>query len=228
MTNPCPGYKITTGYKKPGRLWSAGYHTGVDLAAPVGTKLVAIRSGKVIHVGWGGWGRAYGAHIIIQHGIYRTMVAHLSVTAVKVGQSVSEGQYIGRVGLTGNTTGAHVHVETRKLPYKYNNVIVNPTSFWPTASKSGHPTYLSKLKYGQKDSESVKNLHRKLNAHKMPGGRNLPVTGNYYNMTDDEVRLCQRLHGFGPTKGSSDPKGRSFVGPEQAKHLGLPDIRNDL
>lgn len=94
-----------------------------------------------------------------------------------------------------------------------------------TSSTSKKPTYLSKLKYGQRDSESVKNLQRALNAHKMPGGTNMPVTGNYLSMTDDEVRLCQRLHGFGPTRGSSDPEGKSYVGPKQAKHLGLPDIR---
>ncbi len=84
----------------------------------------------------------------------------------------------------------------------------------PTASSSS--VTLADLKYGKRNSASVKRLQRALNAHKMPGGNNLPATGNYLGQTDAEVRLCQKLHGYG-----SDAKGRSFVGPRQAKHLGL-------
>jgi murein DD-endopeptidase MepM/ murein hydrolase activator NlpD len=222
MANPVPGYRVTTGYKKPGG-WAAGYHTGVDEAAPHGAKVVALRSGTVTHVGWGGWGNAYGVQVHIRHGHYITMVAHMSRTTVRQGQTVREGQQIGNVGTTGRSTGPHAHIETRVSPYRYNNVIVNPTQFFGASSSGGgggHPTYLSKLKYGQRNSESVKNLQRALNAHKMPGGRNLPVTGYYGPMTDAEVRLCQRLHGFG-----NDPKGKSYIGPKQAVHLKLPDIR---
>ena len=125
MTNPVPGYRVTTGYKRPGG-WAVGYHTGVDLAAPHGAKVVAIASGTVTHVGWGGWGNAYGVQVHIKHGSYITMVAHLSRTTVRRGQSVREGQQIGNVGTTGNSTGPHAHVETRVSPFGYNNRIVNP------------------------------------------------------------------------------------------------------
>jgi peptidoglycan hydrolase-like protein with peptidoglycan-binding domain len=76
------------------------------------------------------------------------------------------------------------------------------------------PVYLSKLVYGQDDSDSVRRLQLHLNAHPLTGGEQLPVTGNYADQTDEEVRLCQGQHGFG-----SDPAGGSSVGPTQAAHL---------
>lgn len=223
MANPVPGYRITTPFGKKGS-WSAGFHTGADLAAPSGAKVVAMRNGTVEHVGWGGWGNAYGVQVIINHGGgMKAAYCHLSRTTVRRGAKVREGQQIGNVGTTGNSTGPHLHVECRLSPYGYNNRVTNPAGYFTSAGGGGGggtPTYLSKLKYGQRDSDSVKNLQRALNAHKMPGGRNLPVTGNYLNGTDDEVRLCQRLH-LPP----ADPKRKSYVGPKQAKHLGLPDVR---
>ena len=81
-------------------------------------------------------------------------------------------------------------------------------------------TYLGKLRFGQQDSDSVRNLQRALNGVKLPGGSTLPVTGNYGPKTDHEVRLHQRTFGFG-----NDPAGGSFVGLRQAVHLRLPGIR---
>jgi len=74
--------------------------------------------------------------------------------------------------------------------------------------------YLSKLHYGQKDSESVRRLQMHLNAHPLQGGERLDTSGNYLEMTDDEVRRCQDQHGFG-----NDPSEGSSVGPKQAAHL---------
>lgn len=221
MTNPAPGYRITIPFGRKGS-WAAGYHPGDDYAAPTGAKVVASRAGRVTHVGWGGFGQAYGAHVVIDHGNgVRSLYAHLSRTTVRVNQSVRDGQQVGNVGTTGRSTGPHLHYEERTRPFGYYNhrkPVYNRQS--GGGSGGGAPTYLSKLKYGQRDSESVKNLQRKLNAHKMPGGRNLPITGYYGPQTDQEVRLCQRLH-LPP----ADPKGKSYVGPKQAAHLGLPDVR---
>lgn len=218
MANPCPGYRVTTGYKVPGG-WAAKYHTGVDHAAPHGARLNAIKSGTVVHVGWYGWGNAYGVQVHIRHGRYITMTAHMSRTTVRVGQSVREGQQIGNVGTTGNSTGPHVHVETRIAPYGYNNVIQNPQQFYVTSKP---PTYLSKLKYGQRNSKSVKNLQRRLNKHRNAG---LPITGYYGPQTDKAVRGDQRKHGWRFGQRKPDPIRRSSVGPRQAKHLRLPRIR---
>jgi hypothetical protein len=77
--------------------------------------------------------------------------------------------------------------------------------------------YLSKLHYGQRDSDSVIELQAALNAHKLTGGHTLPITGDYLDLTDQEVRLCQAQHGYG-----NDPVNSSSVGPAQAAHL-FPD-----
>lgn len=74
--------------------------------------------------------------------------------------------------------------------------------------------HLDRLVYGQKDSDSVKRLQMHLNTHPLEDGSTLPITGNYGEKTDREVRLCQEQHGFG-----SDPVKGSSVGPQQAEHL---------
>jgi len=86
--------------------------------------------------------------------------------------------------------------------------------------------YLSKLVYGQKDSDSVSRLQDVLNGHPLSEGSVLPLTGNYLDSTDHEVRLCQQQHGFG-----NDPVGASSVGPSQADHLFAGSghtVHNDL
>ena len=93
---------------------------------------------------------------------------------------------------------------------------INGVRVYTAPAASSSPVTLADLKYGKRNSASVRRLQKALNAHKMPGGNNLPITGNYLDQTDAEVRLCQKLHGYG-----NDAKGRSFVGPRQAKHLGL-------
>jgi murein DD-endopeptidase MepM/ murein hydrolase activator NlpD len=220
MAHPVPGYKITTGYKKPGRLWAAGYHTGVDLAAPTGTKVYSTTDGTVKHVGWGGWGRAYGVHVIVQDSSgYRHGYMHLSATSVRVGQRVRAGTQVGRIGVTGNTTGPHLHLETRRSPYRYNNKIVNPELFFGATAglEATTKTYLSRLKYGQRNSDSVKELQRALN--KQYPDANIPVTGNYLSQTDKWVRKHQK-----DIKTKPDKKRKSFVGPVQAKALKLKNV----
>jgi hypothetical protein len=98
---------------------------------------------------------------------------------------------------------------------QYNGVRFDVASSSGGGGSISHgKVYLSKLKYGQKDSDSVKRLQHALNPHHLEGGQTLPVTGNYLEQTDQEVRLCQKQHGFG-----NDDKYKSFVGPDQAKHL---------
>ncbi len=94
-------------------------HTGIDLGGPIGTAIYAYRSGTVT---FAGWGSGYGLHIKINHGDgMTTYYAHCSKLLVKVGQKVSEGQKIAEIGMTGYTTGPHVHFEVR-----LNGVPVNP------------------------------------------------------------------------------------------------------
>lgn len=107
-------------YGVSGSHWAAGYHTGRDYQCGSGSRIVATRGGKVVHTGrYGGWGQDYGIHVIIQTGSVRHLYAHLSRVAVRKGETVREGQVIGRSGATGNVTGAHLHYEERTSPYSY-------------------------------------------------------------------------------------------------------------
>lgn len=87
-------------------------HTGVDIAAPGGTPILAAESGTVIRVQ--SIGSGYGKNVIIAHGSnICTLYAHMSSIGVTTGQSVSRGQQIGCVGSTGASTGNHLHFEVR-------------------------------------------------------------------------------------------------------------------
>jgi murein DD-endopeptidase MepM/ murein hydrolase activator NlpD len=86
-------------------------HAGIDMPLSVGTPLRAADSGRVAIAGPTG---GYGNYTCIQHtGSLSTCYAHQSSFAVSVGQSVSQGQVIGRSGNTGNSTGPHLHFEVR-------------------------------------------------------------------------------------------------------------------
>ncbi|GAA2349278.1 M23 family metallopeptidase [Streptomyces kunmingensis] len=106
---PVTSYTLTGTFGQPGSLWSSGYHTGLDFAASTGTPIYAVHGGTITEAGWAG---AYG---------YRTILTlddgtelwfcHQSSLNVSVGQKVSTGDVIGRVGATGNVTGDHLHME---------------------------------------------------------------------------------------------------------------------
>ena len=85
-------------------------HGGVDIPAPYGTAVHAAKSGKVVI---SAYGNSYGNYIVLAHGDgTRTLYAHMSARLVSAGQTVSQGQTIGRVGSTGSSTGNHLHFET--------------------------------------------------------------------------------------------------------------------
>jgi LysM repeat protein len=87
---------------------------GVDLAAPVGTPVMAAAQGVVIVSKTGGWNSGYGNYVVVSHSNgTQTLYAHLSRTAAVSGDSVSQGQIIGYVGSTGRSTGPHLHFEVR-------------------------------------------------------------------------------------------------------------------
>ncbi|MBO7583481.1 MAG: M23 family metallopeptidase [Treponema sp.] len=93
------------------------FHTGIDMACPEGTPILAAMSGKVADVGYN---RTYGNYIIINHGNgYQTLYAHMSKTIATKGQYVTQGTKIGLVGSTGYSTGPHLHF----MVYKNGNRI---------------------------------------------------------------------------------------------------------
>lgn len=88
-------------------------HRGLDIAAhPVGAPIIATASGKVIDIGYKPAGYGHYVHIQHKYGIY-TFYGHLQRTTVEIGQSVAQGEVIGLMGSSGNTTGTHVHYEVR-------------------------------------------------------------------------------------------------------------------
>lgn len=102
------------------------YHSGLDIAAPYGTPIVAAQSGTVTEVRVGSYDTGYGNNVWISNGQgLESHYAHMKAVNVSVGESVVGGQtLIGWIGLTGRTTGPHVHFEIRR-----NGVLVNPLPY---------------------------------------------------------------------------------------------------
>jgi murein DD-endopeptidase MepM/ murein hydrolase activator NlpD len=103
---------ITTYFGEIGPLSPLG-HTGVDIAAPMDTPIVAADDGEVLKAYSSDDG--YGALVIIGHAAgYETWYAHLDSIDVDKGQQVKRGQEIGLMGTTGISTGSHLHFEVRQ------------------------------------------------------------------------------------------------------------------
>lgn len=117
FTWPVPG-TLNQGYS-----W---YHRAIDIGAGLGTPVVAAHSGRVAEVYTGGYNGGYGIHVIIagDNG-YSTLYAHMSGVNVSPGDRVSAGgTVVGWIGLTGRTTGPHLHFEIRS-----SGGLLNPLSF---------------------------------------------------------------------------------------------------
>ena len=108
-------------------------HAGTDFAAAGGTPIYAAASGYVQVAGWSTGG--YGNYVIIYHGkmsdgnTYTTLYAHMRSVATSAGKYVKQGELIGYVGTTGNSTGNHLHLEVWKGGSKAN--AVNPRGYIP-------------------------------------------------------------------------------------------------
>ena len=108
-------------------------HAGIDLAAPGGTPIYAAASGYVQVAGWSSGG--YGNYVIIYHGkmsdgvAYSTLYGHMRSVATSAGKYVKQGEIIGYVGSTGNSTGNHLHLEVWRGGSKAN--AVNPRGYIP-------------------------------------------------------------------------------------------------
>ena len=120
LSRPCGG-RITSGFGYRVHPITGVYklHTGVDIAASSGTSIGSAADGVVIIAGWQG---AYGNAVVIDHGGgISTLYGHCSSICCSVGQEVSQGEVIARVGSTGYSTGPHCHFEKR-----INGTPVNP------------------------------------------------------------------------------------------------------
>jgi murein DD-endopeptidase MepM/ murein hydrolase activator NlpD len=104
----------------------AWYHMALDIISPVGTPIVAAHSGRVIKASVGTWDGGYGNNVEVDNGSGTvTLYAHMNALNVSGGQDVVGGStVVGWVGLTGRTTGAHLHFEIRR-----NGALVNPLPY---------------------------------------------------------------------------------------------------
>ena len=101
-------YRITATFGQGGSRWARN-HTGTDFAAPIGTRIGSVMKGVVIFADWAG---PYGRQVQVRHedGTV-TWYNHMSKFSVSVGETVYAGDQVGAVGMTGNTTGPHLHFE---------------------------------------------------------------------------------------------------------------------
>ncbi|GAA1557998.1 hypothetical protein GCM10009789_09270 [Kribbella sancticallisti] len=104
------GYHITATFGQGGGRWARN-HTGTDFAAPIGTPIRSVKKGEVVGAEFAG---AYGRQVRVRHEDgTETWYNHMSKFSVSVGETVYAGDQVGAVGMTGNTTGPHLHFEVR-------------------------------------------------------------------------------------------------------------------
>jgi hypothetical protein len=231
MTNPCPGYNVTTPYGRRGSYWSCkpdsdgdGIHTGVDYAAPSGTKVVAARGGTAYHTHHGD---AFGAHQLeVRPGDgTRDFYAHMS-TRVADGTRVDAGEKVGEVGAEGNATGAHLHFERHNVASGgwSCSIVVDPgpslnappADAANTDWRAGGEVYVVKLTRGQQDSDSVARLRYRLTNHAhMPADKQPGYGADYGDKVQVAVKYWQR--NLDPDPGG--PDGGDYLNNGQANRL---------
>lgn len=112
------GAQITQGF------WSG--HRAIDYATRLGSPIRAVDHGMVAHASFG-WNYGYGNLVVVDHGNgFSSLYAHMATIAVKKGDAVQQGQQVGTLGNTGNSTGPHLHLEIR-----HNGEPQNPLSYIP-------------------------------------------------------------------------------------------------
>ncbi len=98
-------------------------HAGLDITAPLGSKIHPLKDGVVVLMSFTRWD--YGRSVVIDHGNgMQTRYAHMGKIFVEEGERVTTDMVVGEVGLTGRTTGPHLHIEVLK-----NGRTVNPRSY---------------------------------------------------------------------------------------------------
>jgi murein DD-endopeptidase MepM/ murein hydrolase activator NlpD len=127
LANPVDKPRVTQPWGRPNTRYKAKRHTGIDFGMAVGTQLFSIVDGTVANVMTD---KSYGNVLVIGYVVngvkYEDWYCHLSRVTVAKGQAVKAGQPVALSGKTGNSTGPHLHLETRISPFKYGNDVAHP------------------------------------------------------------------------------------------------------
>lgn len=126
-TWPVPGFQEVTarfGTRVHPITGQKSSHDGVDISAPEGAEVLAVRRGTVAEAGWDS---TDGNFVLLDHGDgLTTLYGCLSQSAVRTGETVEQGEVLGTVGATGTATGIHLHLEV-----SVNGALVDPLSCFP-------------------------------------------------------------------------------------------------
>jgi len=106
--------------------FASWYHMALDITSNVGTPVVAAHNGRVSSINVGSWDGGYGTNVRVESSDgFQSLYAHMSSVNVSPGDTVIAGKtVVGWVGMTGRTTGPHLHFEIRR-----GGALVNPLSF---------------------------------------------------------------------------------------------------
>ncbi len=113
--------RVTAVYGVKGTRWASGKHDGIDIVSSGDKTILSVTDGKVIR---SGVDKSWGQYVVVQIKDGRSLVyAHMLAASrkVSVGDTVSAGQAIGTMGSTGNSTGAHLHIELQIKYYQSGN-----------------------------------------------------------------------------------------------------------
>ena len=126
MASPVKSVRVTQPWGRPNPRYKAKRHTGIDFGVPVGTPLFAVADGKTRLLN----DKSYGLVVVLEYvheGVkYEDWYCHMSKQEVANGQAVKAGDQLGLSGNTGNSTGPHLHLETRIAPFRYGNDVAHP------------------------------------------------------------------------------------------------------
>ena len=184
MASPVKNPKISQPWGRPNPRYSAKRHTGIDFACPVGTPLYAVSDGTIKDVIND---KSYGKVVILtcksDKGTVDIWYCHMSKPTVKKGQKVADGEELGLSGNTGNSTGPHLHLETRVAPFRYGNDVSNPFLDIPGIIDKNAPSE-RKIGLWKKGIAAV-------TPAKKPSNKIVHMSSMVFDSTNDDIKVVQ-------------------------------------
>lgn len=242
MASPVKNPKISQPWGRPNPRYAAKRHTGIDYACPVGTPVFAVAAGTIKDVITD---KSYGKVVVLtcasDKGTVDIWYCHLSEQQVKKGQKVEDGTQLGLSGNTGNSTGPHLHLETRVAPFRYGNDVSNPfiedpavidknapserkIGFWkkavavvtPAPKPANKIVNMSSMVFGS-TNDDIKVVQSAL--VDLAGAKDLVVDGHYGDSTKQAYRMWQHKLGYHGKDADGIPGRKSMS--ELAKRYGF-------